>query len=117
MLLADLNQDRVVDEFTDMTGLRVQLVLVAKGRVVSDMDAFGLVPFGKVTLLQPWVSFKLVYSGLDRGVLHKTLHFGLVEVGDTNGTCFTRGGQFLHRSPCLGECQTPIISIAGFRLG
>lgn len=91
MLLANLNQDWVVDESADMAGLRVQLVLVAKGRVVRDMDALGLVPLGKVMLLQPWVSFKLVHGRLDRGVLHKTFHLGLVEVGDANGFCFAGG--------------------------
>ena len=91
MLFTNLSQDRVVDEPANMARPRVQLVLVAEGRVVRDMNILGLVPAGELTLLQPRVAFELVHGGLDGCVLDETLHLGLSKVGDADGFCLSSG--------------------------
>ena len=60
VFLADLHQGCVVHQFTHGLALVVDLVLIAKGRVLHDMDALVLVELVEAVLGEPWVAFVLV---------------------------------------------------------
>lgn len=80
---------------------------------MGDMDTAGFVPVGEWALLQPWMAFELVHSGLDFGVLDESFHFGFGEVGDADDFCFAGWDELFHCSPCLKRLVSFLNQVRG----
>lgn len=59
VLLANLVEQCVVNELAHVLTRGVNLVLVAEGRVVGNVNTLLLVEVGEAVLLEPWVTFEL----------------------------------------------------------
>lgn len=97
MLLANLNENWIVHELAYALSCVVDFVLITKGRVMCDMDAFLLVEICKFHLLQPRMHFHLVSCWDDICLLQQTIELGLAEIGDADGLCFSGLECLLHR--------------------
>ena len=85
VLLPDLHKRRVVNQLAHVLACAVDLVLVAKRRVLRDVDAVLRVEGHEGRLLQVRVQLDLVRCGHDVRLFQKPLDFGFGKVGDADG--------------------------------
>lgn len=111
VLLADLNNGRVLDQLPHVPTGVVDFVLVAKGRVLLHVDAFLFVERGEGGLLEPGVAFDLVRGGDDGRFVEDALQLGFAEVGDADGFRLAAFEGFLHGFPCVD-----VVGVARFEL-
>lgn len=96
VFLADVRQDRLVEKFAQLA--LVEVILIAKGTVLGDVDAVLLMEIHERLLLKPRMKFELVSSGNDIRFLEETFDFGLREVRDANRFGLACLQQLLHGS-------------------
>jgi hypothetical protein len=96
VLLADLEERGIVDQFADALAGVVDLVLVAERRVLRDMDVVFLVEVGEGVLGKIRVYLDLMDGWGDGGGFKHVLQLGLGEVGDTNGLAFAVSDELFH---------------------
>lgn len=111
VFLPDFVDDRVVDEFSHVLAGAVDFVLIAKGRVLLDVDPFFLVIGCEGVLLQPGVQFDLMCSGHDGRFFEQAIEFCFTEVGDTDRFRLAGCEGFLHGFPCVD-----VVGVAGLDL-
>lgn len=101
VLRTDFTQHRLIDQLCRTALPPVYRVLVAKGRVLRDMNPLCSMPWGKLKLLQPWVAFHLVDGWNNRRIPQKPFHLCFAKVW--NADCFDFAGfqELFHRFVCL----------------
>lgn len=96
VLLSNLVQNGIIDELAQLALGAVRLILIAQRRVLGDVDALCLMPFGESFLLQPRVALDLVHGRLHLGRFDNPLDLGLGAIGDTNGFDLAGVEQLFH---------------------
>ena len=103
VFLADVEEDRVVDQLAHAFAGVVDLVLVAEGRVLGDVDVAVLVEVGERGLGEVGVHLDLVDGGRDGGGLEESVELGFGEVRDSDGSAFAVLDELFHRFVGLHE--------------
>ena len=111
VFLADFRDRRVLDELAHVLPGGVDCVLVPKGGVLLDVDAFFLVEGGEGGLLEPGVAFDLVRRGDDGRFFEETLEFRFAEVGNADGFRLAAFEGLLHCFPGVD-----VVGVARFYL-
>ena len=112
ILLANLHERRVIDQLAHVLPGAVDLVLVAKGRVLRHVDAVLRVEVHEARLLQVRVQLDLVRGGDDGGLVEEARDFGVGEVGDADGAGLRgRLEDALH-----GFVRIDVVRVAGLHL-
>lgn len=107
----NLAQQRLVDQLPSAAPPVVDVVLVAKGRVLRDMDPPLRIPRRKRALLQPWVQLQLVHRRHDARLAEQPVQLRPAEVRDADGARLARCQQCLHGLP-----RGNVVGVAGGRV-
>lgn len=103
--LAYLRQHRLVEQLRGPALLAIESILVSKRRIVRYMYTIVSMPFSEITLLKPRMTFNLVRSGNDGGILDQTLHLRLVKVRDADRPRLAGLQKLFHCFVRLLSCQ------------
>ncbi len=110
VLHPNLVEHGILDQPADVLARIVDLVLVAKGRILGDVDVMFPVEGVEGVLGEVGVHFDLVDGGGDGGGLEESLELGFGEIGDADGFAFSGLDQLFHRfvglmsgNQCLGR--------------
>lgn len=110
VLLANLDQHRIVHQLAHVLAAAVDLILVAERAVLSDVDALLLVELVEVELGEVWVAFDLVSGGYDVTLAHQAFELGFREVRDANGLAFAVLDELLHRFVGIDVVRIPCLN-------